>query len=70
MVERDRRRTRSSWNSLKAEARRTMASGAIVVHLLVGETPGIWWLHAVKRKNRLAYFENCSKSGYMRQNHR
>jgi len=37
----DRRRTRSSWNSLKAEARRTMESGTIVVHLLVGETPGI-----------------------------
>ena len=33
----------------------------MVVHLLVGETPGICWMHAVKRKNRLAYLENCSE---------
>lgn len=34
----------------------------MVVHLLVGETPGICWMQAVKRKNRLAYLENCSES--------
>ena len=52
--------TKSSWTSLKAEARNTAANGAIVVYLFVGDTSGICWMQAVKRKNRLAYLENCS----------
>jgi hypothetical protein len=32
----------------------------MVVYRLVGETLGICWMHAVKRKNTLAYLENCS----------
>jgi hypothetical protein len=31
-----------------------------VVYGEVGLTPLICWMHAVKRKNRFAYFENCS----------
>jgi hypothetical protein len=58
--ERQDARTRSSLNSLNADAARTTASGAMVVYLFVGETPGICWMQAVKRKKRLAYFENCS----------
>jgi hypothetical protein len=53
-------RTISSWTSLNAEARSTTAKGAIVVYRFVGETPGICWIHAVNKKNKLAYFENCS----------
>lgn len=52
--------TRSSCTSLKAEANRTTASGAMVVYLFVGDTPGICCMHAVNKKNKLAYFENCS----------
>lgn len=52
--------TRSSCISLKAETRRTTASGTIVVYCCVGDTPGICCIHAVNRKNKLAYFENCS----------
>lgn len=33
--------TRSSWISLKADARRTMASGTMVVYWFVGDTFGI-----------------------------
>lgn len=50
----------SSWTSLNAEASNTTAKGSIVVYRFVGETPGICWIHAVNRKNKLAYFENCS----------
>jgi hypothetical protein len=32
----------------------------MVVYWFVGETPGICWMQAVKRKKRFAYFENCS----------
>ncbi len=52
--------TKSSWTSLKADASNTPARGTIVVYGLVGDTPGICWMQAVKRKNRLAYLENCS----------
>jgi hypothetical protein len=52
----------SSDTSLKADARRTRPRGTIVVYLFVGETPGICWIQAVKRKKILAYFENCSAS--------
>jgi hypothetical protein len=45
---------------LKADTRRTAARGAMVVYWFVGETLGICWMHAVKRKKMLAYLENCS----------
>lgn len=57
------RLTRSSWSSLKAVARRTTMRGTMVVYWFVGETFGICWMQAVKRKNRLAYLENCSVGG-------
>lgn len=31
-----------------------------MVYLFVGETPGTCCINAVNRKNKLAYFENCS----------
>lgn len=52
--------TRSSEISLKALASKTSDNGAMVVYLLVGLTPGTCCMNAVNRKNRLAYFENCS----------
>ena len=52
--------TISSCTSLKADAINTTANGAIVVYLLVGETPGICCMQAVNKKNKLAYLENCS----------
>lgn len=56
----DQQHTMSSWTSLNADASNTTASGAMVVYRLVGETPGICCIHAVNKKKRLAYFENCS----------
>ncbi len=55
--------TRSSCVSLNAEARSTKDNGRIVVQRLVGETSGICCMQAVNRKNKLAYFENCSAAG-------
>lgn len=52
--------TISSLTSLKALASSTRPKGTMVVHRFVGETFGICWMHAVKRKKTLAYFENCS----------
>ena len=52
--------TKSSWTSLNADANNTTRSGAMVVYLFVGETPGICWMQAVNKKNKFAYLENCS----------
>lgn len=54
--------TRSSCTSLNAEANRTITRGAMVVHRFVGDTPGICCMHAVNKKNKLAYLENCSRN--------
>ena len=50
----------SSIISLKVATNRTSVRGAMVVYGLVGETLGICWMHAVNKKNRLAYLLNCS----------
>ena len=42
----------------------------MVVYGFVGETPGICWMQAVNRKNKLAYFENCSGNGPTLENGR
>ena len=53
-------RCQSSEISFAAAISSTIASGTSVVHRFVGDTPGICWIHPMNRKNKFAYFENCS----------